>query len=395
MKNIRDSYQATQYACFVGYVIQAIVNNFVPLLFLTFESEYGISIQKITLLITINFMVQLCVDLLSAIFTDKIGFRVAAIMAHVLACVGLFCLSVLPSIMPDPYMGIIISVCLYAMGSGLIEVIISPIMESCPTPNKEKAMSILHSFYCWGHAGIVLISTVFFAVFGIENWRYLAIAWSVLSLLNCILFANVPLAPLLPEGQKSMSLYEMARSKVFWLLMLMMMCAGASEQAVSQWASTFAEGALGVSKSMGDLMGPMFFAICMGASRAYFGAGKADNLDRFMKASSVLCIISYLVITLIPVPIVNLLGCGLCGLSVGIMWPGTFSKCAKAMPLGGAAVFSLMALAGDLGCSTGPTLVGVVAGCFDGDLKAGILSGIVFPLLLIVGLVCVGRKETA
>ncbi len=384
---MNKNYQRTIYACFVGYIVQAIVNNFVPLLFLTFEGTYGIEMGRITMLITINFGVQLVVDLLSAGFVDKIGYRISIVLAHLFSAAGLAGLVFLPGILPDAYTGLCISVVIYALGGGLIEVLISPIMESCPTDNKEKAMSLLHSFYCWGHVGVVLVSTLFFHLAGIENWRILTLLWVVIPVANGIVFLKSPIAPLIEEGESGLSMKELFRNKMFWLFLLMMLCAGASEQAVSQWASTFAEQGLGVTKTIGDLAGPMAFAILMGSARAFYGKfGDRLNLDRFMLASGVLCVFSYLCIALAPSPVVSLAGCGICGLSVGIMWPGSFSKASAAIRNGGTAMFALLALAGDLGCSGGPTLVGYVSSAAADNLRIGILAAIVFPVLLIAAI---------
>ncbi len=390
----RDNYQNTLYACFVGYIVQAIVNNFVPLLFLTFEKTYGIPLSRITMLITFNFGIQLLIDLLSAKFVDKIGYRKAIVMAHICSAAGLVSLVVLPEILPDAFAGLLLAVVIYAVGGGLIEVLISPIVESCPTDNKEKAMSLLHSFYCWGHVAVVLISTMFFGIFGIEKWRILAALWALIPLVNGVVFCKVPIASLMEEGETGMSIKELFQNKVFWVLMLMMVCAGASEQGVSQWASTFAEQGLGVTKTIGDLAGPMAFAILMGSSRAFYGKfGDKIDLDKFMLGSSVLCILSYLCISLVPSPLLSLMGCGVCGLSVGIMWPGTFSKASAALRRGGTALFALLALAGDVGCSGGPTVVGFVSGMASEDLKKGILAGIAFPILMLVSIFLLKREK--
>lgn len=256
-------------------------------------------------------------------------------------------------------------------------------------------MSLLHSFYCWGHVGVVLISTLFFRLFGIENWKLLACIWALVPLCNIFLFARVPIASLMEEGEKGYTLRQLAGQKLFWVFLLMMVCAGASEQSVSQWASVFAEKGLGVSKVVGDLAGPMAFAILMGSSRAFYGKfGDKINLDRFMVSSSILCVMSYLCISLVPSPVMGLIGCAVCGLSVGIMWPGTFSKASAALPRGGTAMFALMALAGDLGCSGGPTLVGMISSSFGEDLKKGILMAVMFPILLLAGIgLCGGQAS--
>ncbi len=292
---MKDKYQKTVYACFVGYIVQAIVNNFVPLLFLTFEKSYHIPLSQITMLITFNFGIQLLIDLLSAKFVDRIGYRISIVLAHVFSAAGLICLVILPDLLPNAFAGLFISVVIYAVGGGLIEVLISPIVESCPSDNKEKAMSLLHSFYCWGHVAVVLLSTIFFRICGIENWKIMALIWAIIPVVNGIAFTKVPIATLIEEGETGMTIKELCRNKTFWILMLMMLCAGASEQGVSQWASTFAEMGLGVSKTIGDLAGPMAFAILMGSSRAFYGKfGDRIDLDKFMIGSSILCIISYL-----------------------------------------------------------------------------------------------------
>ena len=385
MKERRITYKHTVYACFVGYITQAIVNNFAPLLFLTFVSSYGVPLSKITLLVTFNFGFQLFIDAVSPRFIDKIGYRFSMILAHVFSAAGLVMLTILPELFEDAFVGLLLAVLIYAIGGGLLEVLVSPVVEACPTDNKEATMSLLHSFYCWGHVGVVLLSTIYFAVFGIENWKYLACFWALVPALNCISFTKVPIATLIEEGETGLSLKELFRNKVFWLFMIMMVSAGASEQAVSQWASAFAEAGLGVDKTIGDLAGPMLFAVCMGISRAIYGKyGDRIKLEYYMLFSGVLCILSYLMISLSPWPMLSFIGCAICGFSVGIMWPGTFSMSAAGIKNGGTLMFALFALAGDVGCSAGPTLVGMVSSAANNNLKLGTLAAIFFPILCII-----------
>ncbi len=385
---MKDKYNKTITACFVGYIVQAVVNNFTPLLFLFFQRSYHIPLSQITLLVTFNFGIQLLVDLLSVGFVDKIGYRVSMVLAHVLSASGLILLTVLPEMLTSPFAGILTAVMIYAIGGGLLEVLVSPVVEACPSDNKEKAMSMLHSFYCWGHAGVVFLSTLFFYTAGIENWKILALIWALIPIGNAFAFARVPIAPLIEDGESGLELKELFRKKVFWILLIMMICAGASEQAVSQWASTFAEKGLGISKTAGDLAGPMAFAILMGSSRLFYGKyGDRIHLDHFMIYSSCLCILSYLGISFLPIPQLSLIACAVCGLSVGIMWPGTFSKASAALPGGGTAMFALLALGGDVGCSAGPTLAGIVSGLLGDDLKMGILAAVIFPVLLLTGII--------
>ena len=385
---MKNQYRRTIMACFVGYIVQAVVNNFVPLLFLTFQRTYDIPLSQITMLVTFNFGIQLLVDLLSVGFVDKIGYRASMVIAHILSAAGLILLTILPEALSSPFLGILIAVMIYAIGGGLLEVLVSPVVEACPSDNKEKAMSMLHSFYCWGPVGVVLLSTLFFSIFGIDNWKALAAVWSLIPLYNAFVFVKVPMAELMEEGEEGLRIRDLFGLKIFWVLLIMMICAGASEQAVSQWASTFAEKGLGISKTAGDLAGPMAFAILMGTSRAFYGKyGDRIQLDKFMIYSSCLCILSYLGIALLPIPQLSLAACAICGLSVGIMWPGSFSKAAAALPKGGTAMFALLALGGDVGCSGGPTVVGMVSSLYEDNLKMGILAGIVFPVLLLAGII--------
>lgn len=381
--NIRSNFKHTLFASYTGYFVQAIINNFVPLLFLTMQKSFGFSYRMISLLIMINFTVQLFVDLLSAGLIDKIGYRKSIVGAHFLAAAGLCCLGVLPFVMPNPYAGVVISIFIYAVGSGLIEVIISPLVEACPTQNKSGSMSLLHSFYCWGQMCVVLFSTVFFSFFGTENWRLLSFLWAIVPLLNGFYLLMVPMPSLLND-YKGIGIKALLKNKVFWLCAVIMLCAGASEIAMSQWASAFAESGLGVSKTVGDLLGPCMFAALMGSARVLYAKFSTKiSLKTVMGLSAGLCVISYLLSSLSPSPILALIGCGLCGLSVGVMWPGTFSLSTKEIPNGGTAMFALLALFGDLGCSTGPASVGFITSLFGDNLSRGLLFAVIFPLVLL------------
>ncbi len=386
------TYKNTLVFCFIGYIVQAISINFIPLLFITFQDTYGIPLEKITLLVTINFLVQLAVDISAPLYVDRLGYRGCIVLAHIFSAAGFILLMLLPEVM-DPFAGLLISVITYAVGSGLIEVMVSPITESCPTDNKEKAMSLLHSFYCWGQVGVVLISTAFFAVFGIENWRFLAGIWAVIPVVNGFFFSKTPIAPLISGDQVGMKLGELLRSKVFWVLMIMMLCAGASEHAIVQWASAFAEKGLGITKSLGDLAGPMAFGVLMGLTRMLYGKyGDKINLNHFILGSGILCILAFGLVVFVPSPVINLIGCALCGVGVAILWPGTLSKASVSLRNGGTAMFAWLAVAGDLGCSAGPTVVGMVSGAAGDNLKAGILAGMLFPVALVMCLL-LNRKQ--
>ena len=379
----------------MGYITQAIVNNFAPLLFVTFQKSFDISLEKIGYLVTVNFCIQLFVDFIAAKFVDKIGYRISIVAAHLFAGTGLILMGVLPFAFADPYMGLICAIVFYSIGGGLIEVLISPIVEACPTDKKSAAMSLLHSFYCWGHVAVILLTTLFFVTAGIENWRILSALWAVIPLANAVYFCFVPINTLV-DCEKSAPIKELFKSKLFWILILLMICSGASEQGMSQWSSAFAETGLKVSKTLGDLLGPCMFAVMMGVSRVFYAAFSGRlKLMKFISVSCVFCVIGYLVSALSPVSALALVGCGICGLSVGILWPGVFSLAAERAPTGGTAMFAFLALAGDLGCSSGPTLVGIVSSTFNDNLRAGFLAAIAFPVALIIGIMMLKRTKSS
>lgn len=382
---MKNPFGKTIIACFIGYVVQAIVNIFVPLLFITFQTTYEIPLEKITLLITINFILQLATDTAATVLVDKLGYRTCAVSAHFFAAFGLIMLAVLPELLPDPFIGLAISVASYAIGGGLIEVVISPIVESCPNEHKETTMSLLHSFYCWGSVGVIVLSSLFFFTVGIEHWRILTTIWALLPLANGIFFLFVPMQNLIPKGEKGLSFSQLLHNQQFWMFFIIIICAGASEAAIAQWASTFAESSLGISKALGDLVGPALFATAMGLSRMLYGKfGEKLDLNLTMALSGFLCILSYLTIALVPVPQLSLLGMAICGFSVGIMWPGTYSSAAAEIKNGGNIMFALLAFGGDLGCAGGPAVVGILTECFQGNMKTGILLAIVFPVVLTI-----------
>ncbi len=377
-------YRRTLYASYIGYITQAIINNLAPLLFVTFQQEFALSVAQIGFLVTFNFAVQICVDFLATYFVDRVGYKPCIIAAHIFSTLGLVGLSVLPGLFPNAYAGLLLAIMISAMGGGLLEVLVSPIVEALPTEGKSAHMSLLHSFYCWGHAVVVILSTVFFKVAGVENWRILPLFWAVVPGFNILLFALSPVLSFTGDEGKS-SGRKLFSMRLFWLFVLLMICSGASEQAMSQWSSYFAETGLRVSKSMGDLLGPCMFAVLMGISRAFYGTrGERIPLEKFIVISGCLCVVSYLIAVVSPVPVISLIGCGLCGLSVGIMWPGVFSLAVKHCPQGGTAMFALLALAGDVGCAGGPSVVGLVTQTFRGEMKTGLLTAIVFPVVLII-----------
>ncbi len=387
------TYKHTKAAAYLGYITQAIVNNLMPLLFAAFQNDFSLGLDRISLLIAMNFGVQIATDLIAAKYVDKIGYRAAMILAHSMVVAGLGGMSFLPFV-TVPFAGLCVCSALNAIGGGLTEVIVSPIVEALPGDEKASAMSMLHSFYCWGQVAVVALSTVYFSTAGIENWRILPLFWLLIPLFNIFLCVKVPIR-MLNEEQPSAPLGQLFHVKIFWLFLALMICAGASELAMSQWASLFAEKGLHVSKTFGDLLGPCAFAVLMGLARVFFGI-KGDKIDlrKFIAGSGILCVFSYLLAVFAPHPVLSLAGCALCGLSVGIMWPGTFSLAAEHYPQGGTSMFAILALAGDVGCSAGPALCGFVAEG-TGALKAGLLVSAVFPLLLAVCVVLLkkGKKE--
>ncbi|MGN0387945.1 MAG: MFS transporter [Suilimivivens sp.] len=378
------NYRKTKTACYLGFVTQAIAANFAPLLFLKFHNDYNISLGNIALISTCFFFTQLLVDLFCAKFVDKIGYRICIVASEVCSAAGLIGLAFLPDILPNPFAGILCSVIVYAIGSGLIEVLGSPIVEACPFENKEATMSLLHSFYCWGAVGTILISTLFFLLFGMDSWKWLAVLWALIPTYNIYNFATCPLEHLVEEGS-GMGIRELFRKPLFWISVCLMICSGASELAMAQWASAYAEAALGLSKAIGDLTGPCMFAVTMGISRVIFGKyGDRIDLMKFMTGSGILCVVCYLLTSLSSNPLIGLIGCIVCGFSVGIMWPGTISISSKKFPLGGTAMFALLAMAGDLGGSIGPGIVGYITQAAGDNIRVGMSVGLIFPVILLV-----------
>ena len=383
---MKSKYQKTLIACYLGFITQAITANFAPLLFLTFHRTYQISLGRIAFISTAFFFTQLLVDLFCAKYVDRIGYRRSVIASEVFSASGLIGLAFLPSLLPDPYVGILISVIIYAMGSGLIEVLVSPIVEACPFDNKEATMSLLHSFYCWGAVGTILVSTIFFAVFGIDSWKWLAVLLALIPTVNIYNFATCPIEYLVDENE-GMSISALFKTPLFWIAIILMVCSGASELSMAQWASAYAEAALGLSKTMGDLLGPCLFAVSMGISRILYGKyGEKVDLSKFMLGSGALCVVCYVLASLFSNPVVGLTGCILCGFSVGIMWPGTLSISSKKFPAGGTAMFALLAMAGDLGGSIGPGIVGRVTQMAGDNIRSGMLVGLIFPVVMVIGL---------
>lgn len=397
------------HACYLSFVSQAIVNNLAPLLFVIFQDRYDISFEKIGRLIMINFGTQLVVDALSVRFADRIGRRPLMIAAHGLCALGLVLLGILPGVMASSYSGLALAVVIYAIGGGLIEVLASPIADGLPGEAKSASMSLLHSFYCWGHVAVVLLTTVLLTVIGNEHWFVLPVLWAAVPAYNLYNFCRVPLPPVLAESER-MPLKRLLSNKLFLLAIVLMICSGASEQAMSQWASLFAEKGLHVSKVTGDLLGPCLFAVCMGVGRALYGIwGERIRLNRALAISAALCIACYLSASLVTNPFVALIACAITGLSVSLMWPGLLSVSARSFAGAGTAMFSLLALGGDVGCSAGPWLTGVVSDALQKSqrllsigaeagldatqtgLKGGLLVAVIFPALLLVGLIYMGR----
>lgn len=386
-------YRKTLEACYLGFVTQAISANFAPLLFLTFRNTYGIGLEKIALIPFTFYLTQLLIDFAAAKFVDKIGYRICVVSSQALSAAGLVLMAVLPDLLPVPFWGILIAVVLYALGSGLVEVLVSPIIEACPFENKNGMMSLLHSFYCWGAVGVILGSTLFFTVFGIANWRILTLLWAVVPLYNVWNFIRCPMERLIEDGE-GMRPGQLLRLPLFWLLILLMVCSGASETSMAQWASAFTESAMGVSKTVGDLAGPCLFAVFMGISRVIYGK-MSEKLDlvRTMTVCALLCVLCYLMASLAPLPALGLAGCALCGIAVGIMWPGSISISSQKCPRGGTAMFAFLALAGDLGATVSPAMVGGISNMAGGNLKIGLLVAAIFPLILLVGLLVLGTKR--
>ena len=393
---LRNSYHATIVSACLGYVTQAIMINFPPLLFIFFQDKMGLALWQVSLLITANFVTELIVDVLASKYASRVGTRPLVVIASFVATVGLLSMFILPDLLPNTFFALIVSMVLCGIGGGLMEVLISPIVEACPTKNKSGTMSILHSFYSWGQAGVVAISTVFFLIFGLDNWMIAAFFLALIPFVNMFLFMYVPIYTLVPEGEE-MKPTELFKTKFFWLLVIMMMCAGATEIAMSQWASAFAETAVGRSdlKWLTDLLGPCMFALCMAITRVFYGKmSEKLNVEKGIFISSLICVVAYLVAIVSPHPAMSLVGCGLCGIGSGILWPGSFSIASKKLPKGGVFMFGMLALSGDFGCLVGPSIAGQISSVANGNLKIGFIFSLAFPILLaVISFILIFKKK--
>lgn len=398
------TYKHTTYACYRGYITQAIINNLAPLFFYIFHTSFNINYEQLGFLIIANFSTQLLADLWATKYADRIGYRKCMIAAHGLGFIGFILLGTLPLILSNVYAGLIISVIVYGFGGGLLEVIVSPIIEALPSKNKEGSMSLLHSYYCWGQMSVVFISTFIIWILGSDMWYVLPLLWSLFPLYNMFKFAHVPILPLVEEG-KGMRIKELFSSSSFYLFIVLMICAGASELTMSQWSSFFAEKGLGVPKLIGDLLGPGLFALYMAIGRVMYGIwGNRIPIKKTLIISSLLCVISYLFTVFSPYPLLALISCSFTGITVALMWPGTFSLSAAKFPRGGTLMFGILAICGDIGCSMGPWLTGKISDYYTMNniipnilpsqnldieqvaIRIGLLVAIIFPFVIFIGL---------
>lgn len=387
-----SSYQHTVRASSLGYIVQSMVNTFAPLLFVTFQTTYHISLSQVSLIIAVNFISQIILDFFASRFADRIGYRKCVVAAQILITIGTAGMAFFPEWFSNPLAGLLVAVIIYGSGGGLTEVLLTPIVQACPIERKDKTISMLHAFYCWGSVIIILGSTLFFKLAGIENWKLLACIWAILPLVNAIYFLMVPMYELVPEEDR-MSMKELFSNRDFWILILLMFCAGSCEMAIAQWASSFAEEGLRVSKALGDLMGPCMFAALKGIERTWYGKrGKEEHLWSFMMFCAVLCGGCYIVLGFSHSAIISLISCAVAGFASGVIWPGTFTHAAKILPTGGTALFGMLALAGDVGCGAGPVIVGLISSSLNDNLQAGFLFGTSFSILLIVGLFLIRQR---
>lgn len=375
------NYTPTKISAYVGYFVQAIVNNFLPILFVAFQDIYGIGYEKLGRLIVFNFITQMVTDILSPKIISLLGYRKTAVMCQLIAALGLTLAAVLPNVLPNAYIGIVLAVIVYAFASGLMEVIISPMIEMLPTSNKSGNMSLLHSFYCWGQAITTVGTTLLLSAFGYRGWTYIPLIWAIVPFINAFSFIRVPIVEPQPE-RKSDSFRVLFSDRRFRVFMLIMLCAGASEIAMAEWASVFAQNALGVSQIAGDLAGPCAFSLFMGLGRLLYAAfSEKISYRSTVIVLGLCCAVCYYIAAFASIPIFALAACALCGFTVSILWPGTISAGAVAFPRGDAVMFSVFAMCGDIGCCIGPWLLGVVAEHFT--LNIGFAVSSFFPLLMV------------
>lgn len=387
------SYKATKISCYAGIANQAVIVNFAPLLFVVFARNFGLTMSQLASIITVNFVAQIIVDVLGVKYISKIGYRKILVSSQITSAIGFILMGILPFIM-DPYWGIIIATICYAIGSGLTEVILSPVIEALPGEGKVSSMTFLHSFYCWGHLYTVLFATLYFNIFGVENWRYLSFYWALLPIITAFVFMKAPIVTLDEKVKEKTRLRDIFSSLTFWIFMILMVSSGAGEQSMAQWASMFAQESLKVSKNVGDILGPSIFALTMAISRILYGKiGEKMGIEKSLILYAGLGIFSFLTATVFKNPYINLLGCGICGFSLGVMWPVVLSFGAKKFPAGGTAIFALFSVAGDIGCSFGPELVARVTEITT--FKTGLMSGAIFPatILILTSILLIKRKN--
>lgn len=398
---MKKEFRLTLMAARMGFFTQALVNNLAPVFFVLFRVLYGFSYLQVGILAALNFTLQLFADITSPNLISRFGYRKCAMTAQALCAVGLILMPGLCILTGGVYISFIIPVLIYSYGAGMIEVLASPIVEAIPDLPENTKMSMLHSFYSWGQMTCVALTTLALHFIGYERWFLIPVLWSAIPIFGIILFsrARLDMADMAEkESEKGGRLF----CRSFVLMLIIMTCAGASEIAMSEWSSLFAEEALGVSKVAGDLFGPCMFALFMGMGRmCHAKFGERLNLSRLIKACSLLCVICYVGAALLRPAAASLIFCALTGLSVSLMWPGALSL-AAARNNGGARMYGLLAAFGDIGCIIGPVVTSSVSEFADGNeriraigaayglsadktaLRASLLAMALIPLVMLI-----------
>ncbi len=378
-------YKHTIRACYAGTFTMSLVSNLTPLLFVILMDSFGLTFEQVGRLTLVNFMTQIAADLVFSKPVDKWGVRPFVAGGHFLCTIGLVLFALAPMYAPhNTYIWFMVSTVLFSCGGGLLELLLSPIVQAIPGDEKARAMSMLHSFYAWGFILVVVLTTTALGVFGSANWPLIMITWAILPLATGIAFLKVPLAPQVSEEQRTRT-GVLLSSAFFVVVVLGIAAGGAAEVSMSQWISAFTERALGLSKQMGDLVGVCMFALFLGIGRASYGkwGGKTDvtTLMLWGAVGSVLC---FLGAALIPNPILAMACCAANGLCVSLLWPGSIVTAAARFPLAGASMFAILAAGGDVGAAFGPWAVGAVADVVPSGLRGGLLVGTIYPAIMVV-----------
>ena len=392
-------YRRLKWACYATNLSMSVVGNLPPVLFLTFRELYGISYSKLGLLVLINFVTQLCVDLVFSFFSHRFPTARTVRLMPVLTALGLLVYALWPFVFPQAvYAGLVTGTIIFSASSGLNEVLTSPVIAAIPSDDPDREMSRLHSVYAWGVVGVVLLATVLLRWLGRAHWQWIPLGMTALPIAAAVLFTTTDI-PALPTPEKLTDVMSFLRNGGLWLCVAAIFLGGASECTMAQWSSGYLEKAMGVPKMLGDALGVALFAFMLGLGRTLYSRF-GRRIENVLLAGSVGAFACYVTAAVVQSPVAGLAACALTGLCVSMMWPGSLLVATGRFPAGGVFVFAMMAAGGDLGASIGPQLIGAVTDMMiaggaaeQAGLRAGMLLAALFPLLCIF--VCMKLRKEA